>query len=358
MQEIKVRIVGDYSNEQIISWLKQQSHLGDCSYYSKGYKILYTTQDIPTDYTILINKVNQDTPVQSSSIWGIQQEPFIPGHFKYIIPFKNEFAKNPETYAQCSKVFAFVPELLECDSKFIPSPPYLYWLVDGWKRTLNFQEIKHLHLEKNKEISCIANTDKKAFPGHIQRSEFVNFLKTTQLPIDYFGGEKKHNTIPTKLEALQDYRYSIAIENSSTPFYFTEKITDCFLAGCMPFYYGAENIADFFPKESFVWIDITKPQEAQKIIQSVLKDKLWEKNQDFILEARRRVLEDYNFLQAMGEKIIQHFQTLPPPSHTSNKTNTIIKGYKRSFGISVLRNLQRLIFILLQPFRFFIKENS
>lgn len=219
---------------------------------------------------------------------------------------------------------------------------------------LSFETLKNLSFHKTKEISCIANTDKKAFAGHIHRANFVHFLKTTTLPIDYYGGEKKHNRIKTKLEALEQYRYSIAIENSSTPFYFTEKITDCFLAGCMPFYYGASNIADFFPKESFVWIDITRPKEAQKIIQSALKEKLWEKNQDFILESRRRVLEDYNFLEAMGKKIIADFNAHP----LQNKQTIIVKGYKRTILTHLLRNLQRIVFAILQPFKFLIQKEK
>lgn len=356
-KNIVVRIVSDYSDVSVDSWLKQQSLLGDRCYHYDGYKVIYTTQPVEADYTIMINKVNRDTRVQTSQIWGIQQEPFIAGSLQYTIPYKNEFAKKPTTYAQCSKVFAFVEELLAQDSKFIPSPPYLYWLIEvgGGDRVLSFETLKNLNFDKTKEISCIANTDKKAFIGHIHRANFVNFLKATSLPIDYYGGEKAHNKIRTKLEALEQYRYSIAIENSSTPFYFTEKITDCFLAGCMPFYYGAPNIADFFPKESFVWIDITKPKEAQKIIQSTLKEKLWEKNQDFILESRRRVLEDYNFLEAMGKKIIEDLNTHP----LQDRQTIIVRGYKRTILTHLLRNLQRIAFAILQPFKFLIqKENN
>lgn len=130
--EIVVRIISDYSDANVSFWLKQQSHLNDCCYYQDGYKIIYTTQAIEADYTLMINKVNQDTLVKSSKIWGIQQEPFISGNMEYIIPYKNEFAKKPKTYAQCSKVFAFVEELLSQDSKFIPSPPYVYWLLNVW----------------------------------------------------------------------------------------------------------------------------------------------------------------------------------------------------------------------------------
>lgn len=355
MKQISVRIISDYSDSSVDSWLKQQSRYGDRIYHGDGVEICYTTSAIPTDYTILINKVDKDTPIETSCVWGIQQEPFIPGSAQYIIPFKNEFAKKATTYAQCSKVFAFVEELLIEDRKFIPSPPFLYWLLEGGgDRELSFESIKNLSFDKTKEISCIANTDKRAFVGHIHRANFVNFLKTTSLPIDYYGGECEHNRIKTKLEALAQYRYSIAIENSSTPFYFTEKITDCFLTCCMPFYYGTENISHFFPKESFLWIDISKPQEAQRQIRSAIKEKLWEKNLDFILESRRRVLEDYNFVQAMGEKIIADLASHP----LQERQTLVIKGYKRTLLTHLLRNAQRVYFALLQALKFLTRRND
>ncbi|MDB2522374.1 glycosyltransferase family 10 [Planktomarina temperata] len=54
-----------------------------------------------------------------------------------------------------------------------------------------------------------------------------------------------------KLESLRDYRFHIAIENSSYDGYFTEKITDCFLAGTYPIYYGCKNLDQYFQKTRF-----------------------------------------------------------------------------------------------------------
>ena len=34
--------------------------------------------------------------------------------------------------------------------------------------------------------------------------------------------------------------------------YITEKIFDCFFAGCIPIYWGAENIDDYIPKDTFI----------------------------------------------------------------------------------------------------------
>lgn len=56
----------------------------------------------------------------------------------------------------------------------------------------------------------------------------------------------------SKIEFLARYRFTIAFENESTPGYATEKITDAFLAGSIPIYWGDPGIAGLFNPESFV----------------------------------------------------------------------------------------------------------
>lgn len=56
-----------------------------------------------------------------------------------------------------------------------------------------------------------------------------------------------------KLEALQKYRFSICYENvRDLSGYITEKIFDCFFAGCIPVYWGASNINKYIPESCFI----------------------------------------------------------------------------------------------------------
>ena len=52
--------------------------------------------------------------------------------------------------------------------------------------------------------------------------------------------------VASKNEALDPYRFSVAIENSRSPGYFTEKILDCFLTRTVPVYWGDPAIAEAF----------------------------------------------------------------------------------------------------------------
>ncbi|MDE1977285.1 MAG: hypothetical protein KGI84_08505, partial [Elusimicrobia bacterium] len=57
----------------------------------------------------------------------------------------------------------------------------------------------------------------------------------------------------SKKEILSKYKFSICYENAQgIPGYITEKILDCFLAGCVPVYWGAPNVADHIPKQAFI----------------------------------------------------------------------------------------------------------
>jgi GT2 family glycosyltransferase len=55
-----------------------------------------------------------------------------------------------------------------------------------------------------------------------------------------------------KLSTLSRYKYCICYENGPANGYITEKIFDCFFAGCVPVYLGAPNITDYIPANTFI----------------------------------------------------------------------------------------------------------
>ncbi len=60
-------------------------------------------------------------------------------------------------------------------------------------------------------------------------------------------------SIESKREVLQKYKFAICYENvRDIPGYITEKIFDCFFAGCVPVYWGAPNVTDHIPAGTFI----------------------------------------------------------------------------------------------------------
>lgn len=59
--------------------------------------------------------------------------------------------------------------------------------------------------------------------------------------------------VSEKKSTLEKYRFCICYENAKDiPGYITEKIFDCFIAGCVPIYWGANNIDEYIPNSCFI----------------------------------------------------------------------------------------------------------
>lgn len=71
--------------------------------------------------------------------------------------------------------------------------------------------------------------------------------------------------VDDKLATMANFKFALCFENCSFPGYVTEKIFDCFFAGCIPVYWGAPDISAFVPTETFVdarqftnWLDLDR----------------------------------------------------------------------------------------------------
>jgi hypothetical protein len=99
---------------------------------------------------------------------------------------------------------------------------------------------------KNKLISMIAS-NKRMCIEHIYRQKVI---KKFSSKCDHFG--VGFNEIKNKEDGLKDYCFSFALENATYPNMFTEKITDCFMTGTIPIYYGIKNISDYFNPDGII----------------------------------------------------------------------------------------------------------
>lgn len=55
-----------------------------------------------------------------------------------------------------------------------------------------------------------------------------------------------------KIETFKKYKFSLIFENTVSKGYVTEKIFDAFFAGAVPIYYGAPDIENYIPKNTFI----------------------------------------------------------------------------------------------------------
>jgi GR25 family glycosyltransferase involved in LPS biosynthesis len=79
-----------------------------------------------------------------------------------------------------------------------------------------------------------------------------------------------------KLKFLQDYKFCLAYENNRADGYVTEKLLAAKAAGCIPIYWGAEDVENDFPAGSFINANSYNPAELLEEIRKVdTDDSLW-----------------------------------------------------------------------------------
>lgn len=91
--------------------------------------------------------------------------------------------------------------------------------------------------------------DKYYFKGILSRLNRFNTLRKVLKPKypSYKG------PIKLKKEIYKKYKFAICYENArDIPGYITEKIFNCIFAGCVPIYWGAPNITDHIPANTFI----------------------------------------------------------------------------------------------------------
>lgn len=189
----------------------------------------------------------------------------------------------------------------------IRSHPALMWyfgmpLAGDSTQARTYDQIKHgPHATKDRVLSTVCSNKAMGHTLHRLRYDFTQAAKAALPELEVFG--RGVRDIDDKAEALDAYRYHLAIENHIAPHHITEKLTDTFLAGALPFYFGAPNAADYFPTDSFIPIDIRDTQGAIDTIRRSIDNDAYDKRKDAIECARRLALDEHNLFAVLARQI-------------------------------------------------------
>lgn len=105
---------------------------------------------------------------------------------------------------------------------------------------------------------------------YFQRRKVIEYFESNRKKFDLYGydWEIKKNykgTTNDKLKTLSKYKFCFCYENMcNIKGYITEKIFDCFFANCVPIYWGASNVTDYIPENTF--IDYRKFRNIDKVV--------------------------------------------------------------------------------------------
>lgn len=178
------------------------------------------------------------------------------------------FDMNPGLHSEFNNIFTFSERLLD---KYDNALLYIYGTV--WYGTpFGGGEMReNLFEEKTADISMICS-NKQLTALHGLRNQIAVYLKNNHLA-DTYGNFDGGQRIDQVAEALTEYRFSIAIENSLMRNYFTEKIMNCFASMTIPIYVGPDNIGDYFNADGIIQVSPSVTMmELEKIVRSCTKE--------------------------------------------------------------------------------------
>lgn len=182
-----------------------------------------------------------------------------------------------------------------------------------WHISKTYTELCTENIVKSEELDGVISTvlsDKYKDPGHIRRIDFGKFLDRKGVKLHVFGGSKfgwKNYKGPLPLHqkdnAMLPYKYVFNAENHEIPNYFTEKLVDGILSECLVFYWGCTNIRNFFDERAFVLLSLEDFDADLAIIEKAIQENWWEQRLPYILEAKKKILDYYQFFPRL-ERIL------------------------------------------------------
>lgn len=193
-----------------------------------------------------------------------------------------------EWIEQNNKLFDFVltfdTDLIERGENFLYYPHGRCW-INGDPTTNT----------KSKLCSIIASS-KNFTDGHQLRHKVIQH-KYSEVDIYGYG----YNPIDSKREALDEYMFSITIENSIQRGYWTEKIVDCFATKTVPIFWGDKSVCDHFDEDGIIFfndknsLDVVM-REIKNNGADIYNKKLAAINKNFNLVDKYRIPEDWIYI--------------------------------------------------------------
>jgi hypothetical protein len=232
------------------------------------------------DYTIVFGKTEWDkleTPKEKTFYFS--QEPL----------WSPNQPKN-DIHNYCSKIFISDKRDYPDKEEYIETLLPMFYGGSGeidhreeWDWSL---KIKNKEFLKDKIISIIVKKDGSEHYNSLYNpnTSKINYSKRTELGIKlsenekidiygiYWENNKKNikGNVWNKHVGLDDYKFSIACENSIQKNYISEKFWDVILTDGIPIYLGCTNIDDYIPPECYINLNGLSLDEMVLKIEDVL----------------------------------------------------------------------------------------
>ena len=173
-----------------------------------------------------------------------------------------------QNHNQYYVIFTYNKKVLERCSNAIYCPfPAFAWIQESQYSAVDIGK-------KQFQISCLTGF-KRMTEGHLFR-QLLYFNQSlfekafANGDIVFYRSQDGHllpeisnNPIlgSEKFSLFETFQFSIVIENSSQPNYFTEKLIDCLITKTIPIYYGCPNIDEYFDTKGWILLEAFDPMK-------------------------------------------------------------------------------------------------
>lgn len=218
--------------------------------------------------------------------WLLESEGICPDDYKI-------FKKNKGLEKDFDCIFTHSAKILDTVSNavFLPTCSQPWYRQDY--NIFGVEQYKY----KTKNTSIVSSW-KASCDLHRLRTQIAKQCKTHNLA-DTFGTFDGGNYVNVQ-DYLMNYRFSIIVENHISPYWFTEKITNCFMSMTIPIYIGATEIGKFFNTDAI--IQMNPNQNITDVLEKCTKE-YYEEHLYAVIDNYNRI-KDYNVMDRMCEKYL------------------------------------------------------
>lgn len=154
-----------------------------------------------------------------------------------------------------------------------------------------FLDSESIFNKSNKNKFCsLLYSNKTMLEGHQLRHSIAKMINDTGRKIDILGSGTG-TRLNKKSDALNEYYFSIVVENSIDDFYITEKIFDCFATQTIPIYWGTDQVLKEFNSDAI--ISFRTLYDLEKILDTINTD-FYNENIKAVDENYRSVMKHYS----------------------------------------------------------------
>ena len=296
-KKIRVRMTGNYWNSRELC--EEWNNLTQGNYTWNNIQFTWETNDI--DYYVIINRPCDNDYYDPARTIIFHMEPWC---------FNLSHNWGVKTWGQWA-----TPD----ESKFLQVRSHRNHYNNGfWQLKSTYKDLKNMTKIQKYEHSIVSTicSSKYFDEGHIKRIDFLKFLEKKEDPVvsvhyynhdnifqfkNYMGGARPNID---KEKGMMKYKYYFMCENNTERNFITEKLWEPILCGCLCFYWGCPNVADYIDPRAFVQLDMDDFEKSFQIMKTAISENWWESRFPYIIEERNKILEYYAFCPTV-ERVIQ-----------------------------------------------------